>query len=485
MRVRLACCLALIACGDDSGTTDHRDAAQVDTPLPAPRLALSLDRDPLGTPNPFAIRVQLEDPGGTPAPGRSVHITAAGAELAVTDFGDGSYGAVYTPSVPSGEVPIAASVEGLTLTAQRTALVLPTIGADWNQPEAVPGVVNSNGYEDSPEVSPDGEWLIVSSYSPIDPRCIFLQKLPADPECQSVVGPYMAPERPNMLGANRIVSTTEVHHRCDALCLTSPGGPDFNLAIPPLASFGFHRQPDDTFAEPFVIGFGADGFTYSAFGFNFVSAPQNGMAQLVFAKRPTDSYNEAFTLEAMLGAPILLSTFTCPSGAAVESSPLYVAPTYADPASTSHGNPGLRGGYLWFDDEVASPHVISVAPVSGTFPTISVAASTPVPIANPNNEDRVQPFYDGTRLYFGSSSNNGLSSAALTGDPSLAGSWSAPRSELGGEGPSAIATANRIAAIGEPSVAFPTQGKARLYFVYVIGRGGGVVDWNIGRVDHR
>ena len=53
----------------------------------------------------------------------------------------------------------------------RTAIVMPAIDAAWGQPEVVPGAVNTAGYEDSSEVSPDGQWLLVSSYSPVDLIC--------------------------------------------------------------------------------------------------------------------------------------------------------------------------------------------------------------------------------------------------------------------------------------------------------------------------
>jgi hypothetical protein len=473
--------IALAACSGNHHSSP--DAPQAHDAAAAPQVTLRMDRDASSTPNPIELTVRVEDPPGTPAAGRAVAVSAAGAALAVVDTGDGTYTARFVPQSASGEVPVVVSLDG-AMAAERTALVLPIVGAKWNQPELVPGVVNTPGYEDSVEVSPDDQWLIVSSYSPIAAECLVSAHQPTDAVCQDVVGPYGPPERPGMLGADRIVSATEVHHRCDPLCLTSPSGPDFSAPIPPLASYGFHRQTDDTFAEPFVIGYAADGFTYAQFGFDFVTAPQGNQADLVFAKRPTDSYNEAFALHAALGAPIVLSAYSCPSGTPVESSPIYTAMTYADAPGTSHGNPCLRGGYLWFDNETISPHTISVAPATGTFPALSIGASAPVAIANPSTEDRVQPFFDGDTLYFGSSSDNGVSSAVLSGDPSQVSAWTSPTAELGGEGAGVVGQTNRIAAIGEPSVSHAAQGPARLYFVYVIARGA-TLDWNIGRVDAR
>jgi hypothetical protein len=46
-------------------------------------------------------------------------------------------------------------------TVSRTALVLRDVGPAWGQPEAAPGLVNTPAYEDSSEVSPDGEWLVI------------------------------------------------------------------------------------------------------------------------------------------------------------------------------------------------------------------------------------------------------------------------------------------------------------------------------------
>ena len=218
------------------------------------------------------LRVADEADGGLS--GLSIDLKAAGTSIPVTEVGGGIYRASITPTVTSGEIPIDAKTTDGRASESLTALVLPTVGDEWDQPITIGGRVNTTGTEDSSTISPDGEWLIVGTYEPIDTLCCVFHCGDApdgrNSACQTVTGPYTAPARPNMPGAERVPSTTRILQADGRMCLTAPDGGDFTLDLPDggtlvptitlNGAYGFHRQADGTFAEPFLIGFQDDGF---------------------------------------------------------------------------------------------------------------------------------------------------------------------------------------------------------------------------------
>jgi hypothetical protein len=107
---------------------------------------------------------------GLPVRGAAVTVTTVdGVYSAVTEISPGRYLAYVLPFAPSGHVRLVTSGGGKVVT--HTALMLPQLGDRWGLAEPVPGLVNTPGYEDSAEVSPDGEWLLVADYSPVDMIC--------------------------------------------------------------------------------------------------------------------------------------------------------------------------------------------------------------------------------------------------------------------------------------------------------------------------
>ena len=180
-----------------------------------------------------------------------VTVTAPGATVGAVLPDAGLYTAMLAPSITSGELAITASaiVDGTPITATAIAVVLPTVDAAWNQPIAVPGMVNTLGYEDGPVVSPDGEWLMVSSYSPVDEFCCTSGCRSAVGDatvCQTSLGPSSGPERPGMFGSDRIVDATHIKNQCPSLCLVGAGGTDYASTMPPPVSpcTCSHRQAD-------------------------------------------------------------------------------------------------------------------------------------------------------------------------------------------------------------------------------------------------
>ncbi len=447
-------------------------------------MTLTLTRQTTAAPYPIVATARVRDTNGQPVTGLTVQFNVLqGTAGAVTET-NGDYSTIITPQVTSAEVSITA-VTG-ALRADKVALVLPLVAPDWDQPEQVASPVSTTGYEDGPEVSPDGQWLVVSTYSFVDGICCLgACGVPIDVYstfCQTVVGPSGGPERPGMLGADRIVSPTSIRNTCPKVCFEGPGGSDITTyPLLPVAAYGFRRNTAGDFVDPFLIGVDADGCG-GPFGFSFVGAPVSNNANAVFAySGPGSVDNDIWWTPLTLGGTNVLATYQCVNGNAQANNLLPTRIPITAPTVTQ-GNPQASGGYLWYDDEyTVSPPQLRVAAYTGTFPNVSVSAAQPIPLATPADDLR-QPHFDAvtSRLYF--TYNFQLVSAALSGDPAVAGSWAAPEVLLGA---AFGANVGDIIVLGEPSVARPEAGVEELYFIYAKRAPGGGLNLDVGRVRKR
>ena len=471
-------------------STDAGASTEVEASL---QLELALERlDDAGTEGgPAAVVVFVRGvlPDGGPLGAVDLEATAPGSvSVGAPRAVDGGLAILVTPGQTSGEQPIFVTARSGTasLTKTTTALVLPLVSSDWGQPEAVPGLVNTAGYEDGTVVSPDGEWLFVGSYSPVDAICCLLGCAgPANPQsaaCQTVLGPYGAPERPNMFGAERILSKTRILNRCDKLCFTAPdGGEVESFALPPVTAFGFKRMSDGSFAEPFVIGRDADGCG-APFGFSLLAAPKGTAAEAVFGGYsvvPAGSDNDLFYTPLTLGSPNVLARYSCDAGTVVESDRITTR-LVTTPLAGEQGNPQVRAPYIFFDDDSApTTPKMYVARFDGGLPTAALGATAPLPVGA-DTDDRRQPFLHGTTLYF--AQNLRIATATLSGAPESAASWSSPVINLAGENGSSRPGA--VVALGQPTIADRPGGAQELYFVYGIKTATGL-DMQAGRVKRR
>ncbi|EYF06381.1 Ig-like domain-containing protein [Chondromyces apiculatus] len=469
-------------------------------PEPSGHIAIFLERDDASQPNPVRVTVQLTDAAGNPDLGKSITVEAEGGDAgSVVEDGEGLYSAVVVPAVAggaTGEVRIVATSGARR--AEAWAVVLPQIDSTWGQPERVPGLVNTDGTEDSPEVSPDGNWLIVSTYSPVDlqcclagaalPGCSGEPRAVSNPACSASLGPYAGPERPDMLGASRIRSATEIDHTAPRVGITTAGD-----AVPPTAAYGFRRQEDGSFGDPFVIGLDMDGFTYAPFGFSFVGTPTQAeppepqRAALLFSFLPLQApqnYSDLFFVEATLGEKILLGSYSAPSGQPVTDDflPLTLP---LNPLEQHQSNPSFGGRQVWFDSEVAADEErdLFFATTAGTLPDTALAPTARVGVSAPGVAE-YQPYFDApsTRLFFSKNFNAVVSSHYEGGDPAKSASWSEVRTELSVGG--LVGGVGAVSSIGEPSLARLDDGSEWLYFAYYVRRDGRY-DGSIGRVRRR
>jgi hypothetical protein len=486
----------------DAGTAPDA-GAPIDSGVPdsgaAVTLALTLHREDAGSPS--AILASVNATGnGNGVDGLSIEVNAGAETLTAAGQGGGAYLARIVPPFTSGELPVSARVSGQDAGPSVTALVLPIVADEWDQPISVGGLVNTPGTEDSSTVSPDGQWLIVGTYLVVDGLCcdVGCGNLPDDGRnayCQDVIGPYDAPARPNMPGADRIVSPHRILNIAPNLCLVGADGGDLSLpladggelrpALPPLAAYGFHRQADGTFAEPFPIFVDNDGFTSAPFCFSFTQVPANGVADVIVAFKRFDDFaapmQPAFT-QLQLGGANQLASYACVNGK-VQYTPGPILPLPVSPATQQAGNTSVGAGFLWSDDETKTPAVtvVSQGLADGGF-----TPWQPLPLPSAG-DDRRQPVLFGGRVFYYRTGS--IASVWWSGlDPTASASFGPPNTELAGDPfsgglPLGFAP-GRVAAVGQPTFATLADGTVEMYFVYYQRTSTGF-DGQIGRVTHR
>ncbi len=400
---------------------------------------------------------------GAPASGADVSIVGDGTAADVVEQEPGVYRAELVPASQRTLLPVQVSMGDVTV--ERTALVLVDIDERWGQPELVPGLVNTPAYEDSSDISPDGEWLIVSNYSPIDLLGCLIAQDPDVPDsslppCNDVLGPIDAPERPDLAGRERVLSPTEILHAIPRLGITQEiiG----NAPLPPVGGYGFRRQPDGTFAEPFAIAYDAHGITGAPFGFDFVGAPDGDDVQVVFAwldpsAPATDGDLITATLELGVVNDLGALTGTFPDLALEPPAVRLQQPSFDDLQS----NPCVVADGVYFDQHDASDREFDILYYPGAIdgplgPQGTVALSQP-------DRAEYQPHEHDGRLYFVTEFERMLSAERKGGgDPTDPATWGAERVEL------SIASAafeGTVVSLGEPSLG-THDGTTWMYFIY-------------------
>lgn len=423
-----------------------------------------------------------------------------------------NFSAILTPPVTdssgdnwTGEIPVTARyldpANNLDNSITRITLVLTNILPGLGQPEAVPGLVNTLGVEDSPQVSPDGQWLIVGTYSPVDlGYCLVNGSMPTEAACNNNYFDQSGVERPNMFGANRIINATTIDHAVPAINYDPATFPS-PIATPPVASYGFKLFNDNTFGEPFVLGIDAGGYTWQApFGFSFDSI--DGLKARVFYSYNSfndvpESLNDIYHSDITLGVPNILGDYQnailmnfTGQEAVINSAPICTT------EECEYGNPHITQERLWFDNERQSNDLFFVDVTrdgAGNPTTYSTAQRIPV---SQNIRGESMPYMDGDTLYY--QCDTSLCRSQLVSpnaDPALIASWQTEETVLVGSSSLDwqlnLGRSGRIVATTEPSVATITvngQFQKWLYFGYLmqIHYGTGATDfganWNVGRV---
>lgn len=489
--------LVVAACSDHGATPDAPLEAQ-----PVTELALAMLRVPEAGLDPFTVivTVTVDD---VPTGGKTLMVTVPkGTPTPIQDRGDGTYVMTVVPTT-TGAYPVTVSVDGATIT--RTALVFDTVGDGVGQPMAVPGTfVNTPGYEDGITITPDGQFLFVQ-YGPVYfSGIVNVGTICADAayslynlnDCAGrpnsglvfdTIGPYAAPERPGF-HAQAIVNG-KVRHLPGLVIAGTANG----LLAPPTMFYGFRRQSDGTFAEPFRIAFDDPKGINGPFGLSFVQSGGTttfAVAWNNFLDNLGDDGADVYTGTLTLGQDKSLGTVTYGSAFGGDSFAT-ITPTVAPVPFASNagqkGNPhlfadatGIRS--IWTDSEGGTNDLSVYRLTAGVFPTGTWVKDTlPAPINTADEED--QPFFTGTELVFsrgaqivshayqpGGACANGFTNAAC---------WGPERVLVGGNG---HLGAGEIFGAGEPTIA-TIGGKRFLYFAVVEVRDvqafPGIVDFNL------
>lgn len=445
--------------------------------------------------DPFVVTVRVLV-NGTPTAGKTLNLSVPkGTVSAVSDLGQGDYSFTVTPS-STGTYPVQVTVDGTTLL--RKAIVFDQYGPGVGQPMAVPGdYVNTDGYEDGVTITPDGQYLFVQ-YAPVNFSGFAGINLICNDSAYSVgynlnacpgrvnsdlvfntIGPYTAPYRPGFH------SQAIVNGKVRYLPGFVQAGLANGLAVVPTMFYGFKKQADGTFSEPFRIYFDDPKGINGPFGLSF-KLNGDGTATFVlawnnylndFGSDAADVYTGNLTLgqDKVLGVVTYGSAFSGDSFQAISTNITPVAF-----ASVSHtvqqGNPHLYYDVsgtvksIWSDDEIGTKDLSVYRITSGSFPNGTWIKDTLPNVINTNSEED-QPFFTGDRLIFSRGANI-VSHAYLPTNGSCANTFTqnacwGPESVL--IGANGNTTAGQIYAAGEPTIA-TFGGKKYLYFVYVEAR---------------
>ena len=495
--------LFLSGCNNDSSSNDSEESKS------SYSIELEMQRIEKSGFDDIKVIVTLKK-DGTGFSGQNLKkVIPKGSVSTVTDLGSGKYSFTISPSA-TGEYPVTVSYDSSSI--KRTAIVLDTNLSGTGQPMAIPGdYVNTEGYEDGATITPDGEYLFVQ-YGPFYFSGILyysticnsstlsagydLNNCHGNTDSELVfdtVGPYANKYRPNFPVGN-IVGGELVH--LDDLVLSGY----FNGIVAfPTVFYGFKRQSDGTFAEPFKLAFNDEKGVNGPFGPSFIMK-NDGTVDFVIAwnnyfdgnadggtATGEDDKPDVYYGNLTLGTDKNLGDVVFASNDGFYS----ISPNITPVSFTSHsgvqGNPHAysESGVvksIWTDDEQVS-HNLSVYTISsGTFPNGTWNLVTlPSKIATSAEEN--QPFFTGTKLYFrrGSSivsheykpTNGSCASGFAHND-----CWGDEEIVIGANGNTTDGT---IFSVGEPTIA-TRDGKNYLYFVYVLKRSNAEVsqnDWNI------
>lgn len=403
-----------------------------------------------------------------------------GSHSGWVEVNESTFETSLTSSIPSGELKYTLTIQGTSL--ERTALILPTIDSQWDQPEAVPGFVNTDGWEDSPEISPDGEFLIVSTYSPVSLfQCILDGTLATTPSCSRNSWATYQAWRPQMPYADRIVSPTAIVH---SSALTDPA--DTTNASPPVSSYVFRKQSDGSFKAPAPLYMDWSGSIWGLpFGFTFRKKISGSTYEMYFSIGDpilgSGNQLQRATIDLSLSTNLLGRINR--SFGTLQRSDWRATPLSISGLTHQAGNPasslyysGTSGFVFWDDESRASgSRELYFASEDGA----GFGSKAQLGLGNAGT-DKYQPYFFENNLYYSLLHGLIISKAVVsTTDLTNPSSFGSLLLHLGVEG--SHSHTGRVTAIGEPSLYRDADNQVWMYFAYSIQKSSGI-DLNIARV---
>jgi hypothetical protein len=467
----LAVLFLLTACGGGSKSSF--------TSQPVYELALAFSRLDQTGPDPFTVTATLRK-NGAGYSGQTLTVLAPRGSLsAVTDMGDGTYTFSVTP-VATGVYPVTVSYQNVSV--KRSAVVLDGLGTSAGQPLAVPGdFVNTEGYEDGVTITPDGEYLFVQ-YGPVYfSGIIYLSTICADTQyslynlndCNgrddsawvfNTIGPYNNSQRP-AFPAGRI-SGGAISHLSS---IVVPGVVN-GLMVPPTVFYGFKRQADGSYAEPFKLAFDdQDKAIQSPYGLSFQMTGSNTANFTVSWNDSTNNLGDdgadVYAGTITMGQDSSLGTVTYNGDIVATVNPAITPVGFSDHSGVqgnSHLYADSTGAVksIWTDDEVNSHDITVYTLDSGSFPN-GTWTKVILPAKINTAQEESQPFFTGSQLYL-RRGNKIVSHAYLGGGYQLNTAWDDEVTILASNTNTEIGS---IIAIGEPTIA-TIDGNNYLFFAY-------------------
>lgn len=465
--------------GGSSGSAPNSTTDNYSIDLEFTRLSLSDNN------NSFKVNILLKN-NSVLTSGKSLDVT--GNNTVVVDNGNGSYSFNVYPT-SSGIYSVSVAFSDVNIS--REALAFDRINDTLRtMPLSVPGdYVNTEGYEDGITITPDGKYLFLQ-YGPLYPSgIIFLKNICNDSslssgynlnDCESnatsewvfkTKGPYDVPYRPGF-PTGRITNDGNITHLSDIVIANQING----LHVPPTTFYGFKKQEDGTFAEPFTVKFDSDkdSAIQSAYGLSFVVNDANS-SKFLFAWNNYKDQKEDDKVEVYYGnismevnTSLGLTTSGVNTHITSTITPNFLAVPFAETNGTQ-GNPHLYEdgngdiASIWVDDEVTSKD-LSVYTLLGSYPNGTWSKET-LPSTINTGQEESQPFFSGTKLYLRRGENI-VSHNYLGGAFTSNANWGAEVIILGS---TVNTTVGELVAVGEPTLA-QVGSDVYLYFVYALLR---------------
>ncbi len=461
----LIICPLLLSCGGTSGQSF----------FPAgngKRILIDFARTGTGDYTPFSVKITPLNESWDSVAGLTMSVASTrGSVGAVTDNGDGTYECTVTPGL-SGEYRITAKVMDWDLSAVKTAIVLKKVHSDWGQPQPVPGdMINTGGWEDSINITPDGEWLFLM-YSPMSFGGMSVS--PSHLWAKNASGPWEGPVRPDF-PRGRISDKGEILHWFPLFCY-DPFPP---MVVQPTAMYGFKKLSDGTFGNPFLISIIDETNNDTMIQHGPHIAAVEGKNLMVFNFNDPGlggTKNRVYAVTIAPGEKTILGRYYskgCPSFDKKDFLPELVpleepggTLSINDPHVWADSGGPVKSIWAWKqgDDKDDSTKKIYVYVLkSGTFPGIESDWDTielPAPINTGPTSD-MQPHFTGDRLYYYRDGAN-VVAQYKGGNYGDVASWGSPETLLESGFSGSI---GEIIVVGEPTVC-DYKGKKALYFVY-------------------
>ncbi|MEK6795579.1 MAG: hypothetical protein AABZ39_12425 [Spirochaetota bacterium] len=394
----------------------------------------------------------------------------------------------------SGEYTVTAALPKTPLSVTHRALVLAAVDERWGQPQCVEGLVNTLGWEDGAHVSRDGNYLFIH-YIAQSASCMIEGKIEAFKKAK---GPWTAPARPDFPAAARIASNGTIRNAAPALGLDEAKIKELGLKLLAQATYGFKRQHNGEFAEPFLVEIAGNDGSIALMG-PVLIRDAHGRDALLFCwddpriDKGLRSGMDHWLAPLANGRHNVLGRYAKPWPAIKDLTAEIIG---GEPLPKQQGNPGPyvdssgRVVQIWYDDETVPEEkrdvIVRVLRPDGKFP--KGPWHTPVvlpPPVNLPNIGEIQPVFDGKEVTL----RRGHEIVSIPfigkGADALANSqaWGRARRDLVAE-PDKFSQRGPIISLGEPSKAV-RNGRTTLFFVYALRRDDGLLDLNVGYVEQR